>query len=270
INEERIRKIEDRRKFGKATRLAALQASSNLNQDASALANVNYAKDNLIKNLNFLMGMPAEMRYEVVYPPTSLEVPALEDIQRDIIDRNPQLRLAQRGIVLAGGQLELSKAQSAPMVSAFANLGYFFQYNDVQQLRQLQNLGGSVGLSARYNLWDGGLVRKRVQNAQLNMELSQMQHNQVKDQLMTQAIQQRNNMVLLKDQLQREQQNSETFEEAFNKTQDRYFAGKANALDLRDAQLARLGAQLRIDQLQVDLAKAKLELDKLRGRLVAF
>ena len=66
----------------------------------------------------------------------------------------------------------------------------------------------------------------------------------------------------------RELENVRTYDEAVAKAEYRYYTWQSTALDLRDAQLARLDVRLRIDQLQIDLQKAKLKLDQWQGKLL--
>ncbi|MEM9985164.1 MAG: hypothetical protein AAF804_08725, partial [Bacteroidota bacterium] len=86
--------------------------------------------------------------------------------------------------------------------------------------------------------------------------------------LRKQALKERSSLLLLQAQLARERQNLQTFEAAYQKTQDLFFAGKANTLTLRDSELARLNVLLRIDDLKVEAFQASMRLQQLRGALV--
>ncbi|MEO0340770.1 MAG: TolC family protein, partial [Bacteroidota bacterium] len=133
---------------------------------------------------------------------------------------------------------------------------------------KIQTFGPTIGIGAQYNIFDGGVRKTRIQSAKKQVEINQLQKENLEDQLLSQAIKARNQLMILAQQIQREEQNLNTFEEAYMRIQGRYENGKASALDLRDAQLALLNVKLRIDQLKVDQMIALFELRKLRGRLV--
>ncbi|MEL6865796.1 MAG: TolC family protein [Bacteroidota bacterium] len=268
ISKERLQKMQDRAKFGKANQLAVLTAETNLRQDEAALDNILLIRNNLTKDLNFLLGRPAEDSYQVERSYSEPALPSIQELKSDLLDNSPEIQLGKRGIELSASQLALSEAQQKPTVSSFAQAGYFYQQNDVQQLASIQNLGLTIGLSARYNLFDGGLTRRRIETAQLDNQLQNLRLTQIEEQLINEALKEHQTMTLLKAQLERERMNLQTFEAAFQKAQDRYYTGKANSLDLRDAQLARLQVRIRIDQLEIDLMQSGIRMDKLRGRLL--
>jgi len=264
----RIVKMEDRKQFGKATSLDILQLQTALNQDEAVLDDVLLAKANLMKDLNFLMGADLENDFRVASVEESIGVPSMEDIYNEILANNPQLQLSKVGIALAGTELQLSELDSKPTVAAFANLGYNYQKNDVQQLAQIHTAGLTLGINARYNIFDGGVRKNRIANAKIGVEVAAADRQLLEEKLYNQALKERSSLLLLQSQLEREQQNLQTFEEAYTKTQEFFLVGKADNLALRDAQLARLNVLLRIDQLKVDIFKANLRLESLMGKLV--
>lgn len=264
----RIEKKRDQKQFGKATNLDILRLQTNLNEDEAALDQVDLVRTNLIKDLNFLIGWSTDEDYLVLEVVNAISIPGIDEMTNKILGDNPTLQLSKITVGLAAKELELNKLSNKPIVSTNANLGYFYQRNDVQQLARIQSVGLTLGLNARYNLFDGGVRKNRIQNAQINVEIENSTRNQLSENLLTQGLKERNNLVLLKAQLERELVNLETFEAAYTKTEDLFEVGKANLLDIRDAQLARLNSLLRIDQLKVDLIQSDLKIKSLQGTLV--
>lgn len=268
LSKERVQKMKDRFAFGKVNQLAVLQAQTDLNQDINTLDKIRLVKTNMIQDLNFLLGKDPSETYTVSVNLETLSPTDAATIQNDIANKNPEVQLSQKGIALAVQQLELAKADQMPVVGAFANFGLFWQKNDLQQLSRLQNIGFTVGVSARYNLFDGGVIKNQIETKQLQVEIEKMRSQQLVDQLHRQAVKEKSNIELLQVQLEREQQNLKTFEENFNRTQERFYIGKASALDLRAAQLARLNAKIIIDDLKIKKMQAMYVLEKYRGRLM--
>ncbi len=268
IGRDRLARIEDQFQFGKVSGLDVLRAKTDLNQDQTALDNVLLAKNNLKRDMNFLIGLEPETRYRVsvTYQPPIL-LP-LEELKEEVQAHNPELKLNQVGIEAAENELKLNQSGLYPSLNAFANYGYLRQENDVQQVAELENIGYTVGVSFRYNLFNGNRTRNNVQNARINVDASKLRKEQNADQLIAGAIKEQNNLSILQNQLEREQQNLDTFKESFTRTEERYFNGQATSLDLRDAQVALLNAQITISDVKADILRSSLRLESLKGVLL--
>ena len=270
IGKDRLQKVEDQFEFGKVTGLAVLRAKTDLNQDQSSLDEVLVAKNNLKRDLNFLIGLEAATKYRVsvnYQPPASTDY---EQLKSAVLANNPEIQLRKKGVELADHQIKFNAARRLPTVNAFANYGYFNQENDFQQLAEIETLGYTVGVGVRYNLFTGGRTHRNIQNARLNREVSQFQQQQTEDQLVADAVKEQNNLTLLGDQLLREEENIETFRESYSRTEERFYNGKASSLDLRDAQNALLNAEVTINNLKADIMKTSLRLEALKGNVLAM
>ena len=268
IGKDRLQKVEDQFQFGKVTGLAVLRAKTDLNQDQSSLDQVLVAKNNLKRDLNFLIGLEASTKYRVTVnyqPPAST---GYEQLKNAVLTNNPEIQLRKKGVELADHQIKFNAARRLPTVNAFANYGYFNQENDLQQLAEIETLGYTVGVGVRYNLFTGGRTHRNIQNARLNREVSQFQQKQTEDQLVADAVKEQNNLSLLGDQLLREEENIETFRESYSRTEERFYNGKASSLDLRDAQNALLNAEVTINNLKADIMKTSLRLEALKGNVL--
>ncbi|NRB54246.1 MAG: TolC family protein [Saprospiraceae bacterium] len=221
-----------------------------------------------MQDLNFIMGESLENTPTFSRVQESFLIPVLEEVNRAIENNNPELKLSQLGIVIASSSLQLNKLDNRPQVTAFANLGYNYQRNDVQQLAQIHTAGLSIGLNARYTLFDDGVRKNRISNATVELEIHQSRKQLLEVDLKNQALQAHNTLTQLQAQLKREQENLGVFEEAYTKTQDQFYAGKVNNLALRDAQLAKLDVQTRISRLELDIVKSQLRLKALMGTLI--
>lgn len=267
ISKERLTKINDRFEFGKATGLDILRAETDLSQDQNALDNAHLAKNNLLKDLNFLMGRAAESTYSVAAVYKIPNPVSVDSLKQQVLQSNPERKLQAESLLAAQEQRKLTQSNRYPRLTTFVNYGYQWQENDVQQLAELQNLGYTVGLSLRYPLYRGGQTRRNLQNDRLAIDIEKIRQQQVRDQLVNQAIKEHSSLQYLQAQLAREEKNLDTFEESFRRTQERYYNGKATSLDIRDAQTALLNAQITISDIQAEIVKSFMRLEKLQGRL---
>lgn len=266
IDTDRISRINDEKQFGQATGLDVLNAQSNLNRDRTQLDEVLLAKNNLKRNLNFFIGYEPERRYRVMVEYGINAITEVDGVKSDVLANNPSLLLVREVVSIAESEIKLARSQELPRLDVFANYGYFNQENDLQQLAEITNLGYAVGGRLTFTIFNGNQTRTAIRTAKLNKETSELQEEQLADRLITDAITELNRMEILKNQLERERLNLRTFEEAFARTEERFKNGQATNLDLRDAQTALLDAQIIISELQVDLMKADITLNTLRGK----
>lgn len=268
ISEARIAKTQDRKQFGQATNLDLLRLQTALNEDLSALDEILLAKNNFTRDLNYLMGVNLDNQFEAVSLVMENSNEDLGELLSAIELQNPEVLLGKKATALAKNELLLTQLERKPTVNTFANLGYFYQTNDVQQLARIQSAGLTVGVSLRYNIFDGGRIENQIQNANMNIDLNTKKEDQMLHQIKTQASKEWHTLQHLQDRLERERTNLETFEETYNKVQSLFSVGKANNLDLRDAELARLNVLLRINQIEIDMLKSKIKLKSLKGEIV--
>lgn len=266
IDTDRISRINDEKQFGQATGLDVLNAQSNLNRDRTQLDEVLLAKNNLKRNLNFFIGYEPERRYRVMVEYRINAITEVDGVKSDVLANNPSLLLVREVVSIAESEIKLARSQELPRLDVFANYGYFNQENDLQQLAEITNLGYAVGGRLTFTIFNGNQTRTAIRTAKLNKETSELQEEQLADRLITDAITELNRMEILKNQLERERLNLRTFEEAYARTEERFKNGQATNLDLRDAQTALLDAQIIISELQVDLMKADITLNTLRGK----
>ena len=268
IGEERVGKVADQFAFGNVTGLDVLRAKTDLNQDKSSLDKVLVAKNNLKRDLNFLIGLEAETKYKVsagYQPPSNLGV---DDLKSEVVAGNPDIQLSKKRVDAAQNQYKVSTTNGLPTVNAFANYGYFNQENDLQQLAEIETLGYTVGIGLRYNLFNGGRTKRGIQSAKLDREISQLAQEETESSVLAEAVKEQNNLMLLQDHLRREEENIGTFRESYTRTEERFYNGKVTSLDLRDAQTALLNAEIVISDLKAEIMKTSLRLEALKGNLM--
>lgn len=269
LSRERLDKAKERFSFGRSTGLDTLRAHTDLNRDLDARDNNRLAKNSLMKDLNFLVGLAPESDYRVAVEYSEPGLPAVDDIRAEVLRNNPNVKASEEQVLLTENQRRLTQSNLYPRISAYANYGYFSQENDLQQLAEINTLGYTAGISLSYNLFNGNQTRKQLQNNRLATEAQELQQQLVRDELISRTIKAYSNLQYLQSQLLREEQNLGAFTESFTRTRERYYNGKATSLDVRDAQNAQLNAKISIRDTQAELIKAYLRLEELQGHLVA-
>ncbi|MBL3658784.1 TolC family protein [Fulvivirga sediminis] len=268
VTTDRLAKIEDRKAFGQATGLDILKAKTYLNQDQSSLDEVALNKTNRIKQLNRWIGLPLDTLYRVNINYLLPEEADPKQVIANVKENNPNIKLAQSGVNIAEDQLGLAQSNLFPKLKVFANYGYAYQENDLQQLAELQNRGYTVGASLQYNIFNGSKTKREIQNATINIESQKIYSQDIEDQITTEALQELNTLAILRNQLEREMDNLDTFEETFNRTQERYSNGQATSLDLRDTQTALFNARVQVNDIKLKMVNSGMRLESLTGQLI--
>ncbi len=265
IGEDRLARIQDKFSFGKVNKLTVLRTQTDLNQFRTSLNQVLIAKNNLKRDLNFLIGIEAETKYRVSVTYKLVDALPIDELKNEILANNLELQLSKKGVELADNTILLNKSAQLPTINAFANYGYFRQVNDIQQLAEIDALGFTLGVGMRFNIYSGGTVKRSIQNAMIESDISKTQQNETQARVFASAIKELNNLELLQNQLARENENIETFRQSYERTEERFYTGKATSLDLREAQLAFLNAEVTINNLKADIMHAAFRLEALKG-----
>ena len=261
-------RVEDRKQFGQATGLDVLRAKTDLNQENNALDDVKVIKSNLLKQLNVTIGLPPEEEYRVSVSYELPEEMENEKVLNEIKTGNTAILLANLGIEVAQNQIGLNSSAFLPKLNVFANYGYFNQQNDVQQLAEIENLGFVLGASLRFNVFNGSKTRRDLQSSKLNKEAQELDLKDLEEQTITLGLQELTSLATLGEQLRRETDNLVTFEETFERTQERFFNGQATNIDLNDSQNALLNARISVNDIKLDMVQRLVNLNSLQGKII--
>nr|WP_297912664.1 TolC family protein [uncultured Allomuricauda sp.] len=268
ITTKRLVRVEDRKQFGQATGLDVLRAKTDLNQENNALDDVKVIKSNLLKQLNVTIGLPPEEEYRVSVSYELPEEMENEKVLNEIKTGNTAILLANLGIEVAQNQIGLNSSAFLPKLNVFANYGYFNQQNDVQQLAEIENLGFVLGASLRFNVFNGSKTRRDLQSSKLNKEAQELDLKDLEEQTITLGLQELTSLATLGEQLRRETDNLVTFEETFERTQERFFNGQATNIDLNDSQNALLNARISVNDIKLDMVQRLVNLNSLQGKII--
>lgn len=265
ISRDQLRRIENQIEFGQDTGALALAAQTDINQELNALDDVRLLKNNLQKELNFLMGIEPETEYVVSVNFQDPQLMESSELKAMVIEQNPQLKINELLISVSNNQLKLSESSKYPQLNAFADYGYFRQVNDAQQLAKLETLGYSAGLSLNFLLFDGSRVNRSIQNAKISVENSRTQSLLLEDELIKEVVKEQGQLVILKTKLMRQENDLVTFNDNFTRTQDRFDRGLASSLDLRESQRSLLNAKIGINDAKLDILKSVAKINNLTG-----
>lgn len=266
LSETRVDFAKVRYEVGKTSKLEFLQAQVDYNTDQSNIMLQEEVVANTLVDLNRLMGEALEKNYAV---PTEF-VPDVEMNLNDLLQssqlNNPGLVRAQRARELSLTQLKEINAERLPTVNF--NMGYNFndRNSDAGFLISNTSKGVNYGFTASWNILNGFDVKRRQQNAKITIESRELEVQDLKQQLEADV---RKVFVNYQNSLSLrtlEETNYEIAAENFDIAQERYRLGNSNALELREAQVNLVQAELRKVLAGYNIKMAEIELKRLAGQ----
>ena len=265
LSEARVALAKTRYEVGKTSKLDYLQAQVDYNSDQSNILNQKQVVFNAKIDLNQLMGVELENGYE-----TDVNFQADETLQIELLLEsaqlnNPGLLRAQRSREIAYLQTKEINAERFPQLSV--NFGYNFndRNSDAGFLISNTSKGINYGLSASWNLFSGFDVNRRMQNAQIQVETRELEIQNLKLQLesdLRKAYLNYQNSIALRNL---EVENFSIAQENYDIALERYKLGNATPLEIREAQINFVQAELRRIQASFSVQVQEIELNRLAG-----
>lgn len=171
----------------------------------------------------------------------------------------PEVALAKTSIDSASKGIKIAESSNLPSISMSASTGW----ND-SALPSSDN-NWSVGVSASWNVFDGGVTKAKVNQAESSMDKAQLQAEQVGDSVEQEVRQSYLGMKEAEKRLQTTEVAANKAKEDLYIAQESYKAGVGTNLDVFDAQLALTQAKTNHVQALYDYNINKAKLDKAIG-----
>lgn len=266
FSEERVRIVDEKYKVGKESKMSLLQAQVDLNSDRSSLVQQNELLTSQKLGLLRLMGVEPiafELNHQVLID-TTLDLQAL---QNQALMKNPLLLIQSSNSEIQNLQIQELNRSRMPQLDLNLGYGYSNLESEAGFLLRNQTFDLNYGLSARVNLFTGFNQMRNIQNAQIQLENNQLLQEEaeqlIQSDLMTFYTTYQNNRILLS----LEKQNLAVAEENSQIALERFRLGVSDALQLREAQVNSVNAQIRFLQAQYNAKIAEIELRRLSGSL---
>ncbi len=268
LSEDRLEIAKNKYEFGKASKMEYLQAQVDLNRDKS---NYMIQQENLAAAktaLNELLGREVTLNFYVVFDPKLNTDLDYQELRTAMENSNPELTAAQYEMnAFRLVQKELF-GERVPEIGV--NLGYNYAKSEAQAgfLLSRQSSGLTYGVSATWNLFDGFNLNRRVQNAKISAENSELNYDAIKlsleRELYSIFISYQNNIQLRN----MEEANREVARENNEIAIERYQVGNSSPLELREAQINLLEANLRFLNAAYSIKTGEIDLLMLAGLLM--
>jgi outer membrane protein len=279
LSRDRLDFQELRQSFGSASTFDVLQAKDAYLNDSITCIQLDNQLVGLTNNLKLLMGEAQGAENYTLTNDLEDMMPLIseQELRQRMLDNNSDLANLRLADQLAQNSIALEKTSLKPTIamSAGFNSNLNSSYLDAENPITMEIIGANtssgvnpfVGISATYRIFDGGVRKNRVQNAELRLLSNQDLRKNLEQSLGTQFNNtylqlEANQQVLLisTDQLDHAAQNLEI-------AKDRYENGLISSFDYRSIQLGYLNAAQRKLEAHFDVLNAQIALMNITGGL---
>jgi len=268
LSEDRMDIAKNKYEFGKSSKMEYLQAQVDLNRDISFFM---IQQERLAASktaLNELLGREVTLSFYVVFNPELNTGLQYEELKVEMDNNNPELLASQYEVNASRLVQKELFGERIPEIGV--NVGYNYAKSEAQAgfLLNRQSNGITYGASATWNLFDGFNLNRRVQNAKILAENTELNYEAKKlnleKELYSIFINYQNN-IRLRDM---EEQNTEVARENNEIAIERYRVGNTSPLELRQAQITLLEANLQFLNAAFFVKTGEINLLLLSGSLM--
>lgn len=273
IFDENVRYLEElvdlstsKLEIGSVSKLDVLQAKTDLNElvNARELAKMEYEMSGA--ELSSDLNRDASETYTV----DSIFVMPREALIYEVwLDRalqsNFDIKLSKKEYEIAKKNVELAEASYMPEVNLNSALDIGYLNSNTGFLTSNRSFGPSLGITVRYNLFDGNRLQRELQIAEIRTKISELAIERVSLETKNQLFMlfQRYNYFVQQAELERE--NLALAAENFELATALFENGGIDQYDLRQVRIQRLAIQRRLVQAEYQMAVAYIELLELSG-----
>ena len=268
ISEERLKIVNNEKEVGAASKFDLLKAQVDLNTDKSSLLNQQEQLAEARVKLNRVLGRDINTEFEVDKEIEINQDLSYTDLKPVAVENNSELLLAMQNKNISELQLRLERSELFPKISL--NLGYNYSKSesDAGFFISSNTTALSYGATVSFNLFNGLNTRRKIENAQVAIENSEFQYQQIYDQFnaaLLNAYQKYENSLEL---VKLEAENYKAAEENSNLALERLRVGSITPIDFRESQKDMLNAKSRLVSAQYNAKNSETELLKISGQLI--
>lgn len=267
VSEERFKLEKSRQEVGKSTQLLVMQAQI----DYNAMLSQQSTQKNLIAiektKLNQLLARDLNASFSTDGEIQIQEIQSVDSLIQKAHQNNTELQILEKYTVISELALKEKKAEKYPTISLNSSYGYNQTNNSGGFSKSNNSLGLTSGLSLKWNIFDGGRVKREVSNAQILVENENLI---LKDALLNvqstiqQAILNFNHALSI---VRIEEQSYQLALESLEIVKEKFRLGVANTLELKDAQNVFEQSTSRKNQALNQAKIAEINLQYLTGQL---
>jgi outer membrane protein len=266
--DERLRLASIRLEVGKGNQLDVLQAQSDLSVQKTQLLRQKQATDVAKLQLNQLLTNDPSVKFTISDSLTVLPYSDYNILKNNLLAKNLSLALLKKQLGVSMLLEQQAASQSKPRVvfnSAFT-LGRQDNTAGLIQLNQSTGLNGGITLT--YPLFDGGNIKRQVENAKIEIESNKFRSQQLETDLLNALNIAYQNYLNAGDILRAEENNKSIARQSIEIAMERFRLSRSTILEIAQIQQTYENAIFRSISAKFEAKMAEIDLLRLSGSLI--
>jgi outer membrane protein TolC len=181
---------------------------------------------------------------------------------------NPQFELLKRQGGVANLVIKETEALKKPRLVLNSAFNIARQDNTAGFFLVNQNAGLNGGVTLSYPIFDGGNIKRQVENAKIDMESNKLRINQLQHDISSNMILAYQNYQNALEILRGEEESMQLAKQSIDIAMERYRLSRSTVLELKQIQQTYEAAIFRAISSRFDAKIAEIDLMRLSGQLV--
>jgi len=273
ISKDRSLREKYNYEYGQNTQLDVLNSEVDVNNDSISLLNISRELSNAKRDLNVVLGRSVTTDFEVDTIVNYVLDLNYDNLLKSAKENNVLLLQADKNVELSNYDLKINKSGWMPVIGVngaygWNNLNVDTDNGNAFSLASQTSKGINAGLNLTWNIFDGGSTKTRVDNAKIAIDNSEIQKEQIEQDLernVANAWETYQNALFI---LQAEQKNVDTNKRNFSRSEEQFKLGQIISVEFRLAQVNLLNAVNNLNKAKYAAKIAELRLLQLSGQLL--
>jgi outer membrane protein len=245
------------------------QALVDYNSDSLAVM----SQKRLIKSLVIHVNLIAKLEpgLEITMINNSI-LPEMVDEEDSLVEKavqsNREIKMALLQEMVAESNVRLQKADYYPEINLYGQYSYNKQTNEIGTIQNGKTYGRQVGVTVRFNLFNGFNDKREVVNTKIIRENSDLEKEKITSQIKSAVFDNYFQYKSITQQLVIADQNTLAAQKSLDIAKIQYEHGAISGFDFRQTQLSLIRAQNTATLLRFTLKSIEIELNLLSGNIL--
>jgi outer membrane protein len=266
--DERLRLAMTRLEVGKGNQLDVLQAQSDLSVQKTQLLRQKQAMDIAKLQLNQLLTNDVSFPFDVKDSLAVLPFSDYNILKNNLLAKNLNIALLKKQLGISTILEKEAASQSKPRVVFNSGFTLGRQDNTAGLIQLNQSTGLNTGITLTYPLFDGGNIKRQVENAKIEIESNKLRAQQLEADLLNALNIAYQNYLNAADILKAEEQNKTIARQSIEIAMERYRLSRSTILELAQIQQTYENAIFRSISAKFEAKMAEIDLLRLSGSLI--
>jgi len=259
-SKRRVERAAKRFEFGSSTRLELLNAKVDLNTDSINLIQQRQSLTNAKRNLNVILARELETDFEVNPMVRFVDEVVLLKKREAYASKNVRLLQVRSNEKINTLNLKSQRSTLYPTLSLSSGYGYNEgMFPATGFLASSQSTGLSAGLTLNWSLFGQGAQQVGIKNAKIALATTELQEKQIEQEVLRDLLNAEGAYRNAIEVYRLQQDNILTATDNFERSKNQFDLGQITSIELRQAQINLLNAELSGVQAKFTAKLAELE-----------